>query len=175
MARKPTNPATRNTRLWRVLALLLAVETIASLATLPRTPAEATQNPILQGATIPPQVLTILDRSCRDCHSNQTRYPWYSYLAPISTLINRDVTRGRGFLNLSQWAEYPKVRRLRALTGIANQVKDGIMPLDIYIRLHPDARLSPQEQQLVFDWTQAERLRLIMQDAEPTPSGAGND
>lgn len=145
---------------WFALALV-TIEVIASIATLPPT-SDPNPRPLLEGAQVSPKVLAILDRSCRDCHSDATRYPWYSYLAPVSTLISRDVTRGRGFLNLSKWTEYSVIRRQRALTGIANQVKDGLMPLDIYIRLHPEARLSNEEVDLVFDWVQTERMRLIM-------------
>jgi hypothetical protein len=149
---------------WFALALV-TIEVIASVATLPPA-SQRPDGPLLEGAQVPPKVLAILDRSCRDCHSDATRYPWYSYLAPVSTLVSRDVTRGRGFLNLSKWTEYSVIRRQRALTGIANQVKDGLMPLDIYIRLHPEARLSNEEVDLVFDWVQTERMRLIMEQQQ---------
>lgn len=151
------------------MALLFA-EALASYATLPPRPAADLQSHplLLRGAQVDPTVVAILDRSCRDCHSEATRYPWYSYLAPVSTLIQRDVSRGREQLNLSRWNEYSVIRRQRALTGIANQVKNGLMPLDIYLRLHPEARLSAAEEDLVFEWTQAERLRLILQNRRPS-------
>jgi hypothetical protein len=80
----------------------------------------------------------------------------------ISEVIRTDVARGREQLNLSQWSQYSRLRQQRALTGIANQVRDRIMPLPNYLRLHPTARLSEQEVEAVFEWAQQERLRLIV-------------
>jgi hypothetical protein len=117
--------------------------------------------PLFVGADLPPDVRTILERSCQDCHSDRTRYPWYSYVAPVSLLINRDVKAGRARLNLSQWGEYTLTRRLRFLSEMANQVQQREMPLTIYTLMHRNARLSDTDVQSVFRWTQTERLRLI--------------
>jgi Haem-binding domain len=117
--------------------------------------------PLLAGNEVPPEVRAILDRSCRDCHSELTRYPWYSYVAPVSLLIRRDVTAGRARLNLSRWGDYTPIRRMRFLSEIANQVKDREMPLPAYTLIHRNARLSDSEVQTVFRWTQTERLRLL--------------
>jgi hypothetical protein len=70
---------------------------------------------------------------------------------------------GRERLNFSKWAEYPVVRRERYLSEIANQVQDGGMPLTIYTLMHRDARLSQSDVAAVFEWTQAERARLILE------------
>ena len=122
---------------------------------------ERSQAPLLEGAQIDPAVLSILRRSCVDCHSDATRYPWYSYVAPVSLIIRSDVTRGRERLNLSRWTEYSPPRKLRALTGIANQVKDGEMPIPIYTFVHREAKLSDAEVQAVYGWAEGERTRLI--------------
>jgi hypothetical protein len=119
------------------------------------------QAPLLAGAQIPPRVHATLDRACRDCHSEATRYPWYSYIAPVSFLVNRDVRVGREHLNFSRWSEYSIIRRERCLSEIANQVQDGGMPMAIYVAMHPSARLSGEEVRAIFEWTQAERARLI--------------
>lgn len=140
---------------------LAAVLLMASVATRPVGVASAT--PMLTGAQINAQVTSILSRACQDCHSDITRYPWYSYVAPVSLLIKEDVQRGRERLNLSQWHEYSSLRRQRALSEIANQVKIGGMPLEIYTRLHPEAKLSDADAEAVFQWTQSERLRLILE------------
>jgi hypothetical protein len=132
----------------------------ASLWTAPVRSASA-GTPLLAGAELPPEVRTILERSCQDCHSERTRYPWYSYVPPVSFLVQRDVTRGRARLNFSQWSEYPLIRRERYLSEIANQVKDGGMPLPIYTLMHRDAKLSTADVDAIFAWTQSERMRLI--------------
>ncbi len=105
--------------------------------------------------------MALIDKSCRDCHSNATRYPWYSYVAPVSVLVQQDVDKGRERLNLSKWHEYSLVRQQRALSVIANQVQDGEMPLAVYTWLHRDAILSDADRKLIFEWTQSERTRLI--------------
>ena len=115
----------------------------------------------MSGARIDPRVLSIIERSCGDCHSETTYYPWYSYVAPVSWLIQSDVSGGRKHLNLSHWSDYPLLRRERSLSEIANQVKDGGMPLPQYTLIHRNARLSPADANAIFQWTQTERARLI--------------
>jgi len=146
---------------YRIFALLLlGILAVASVISdiRPRVNAHA---PLLEGALVPPDVRSAIDRACRDCHSETTRYPWYSYIAPVSWLINRDIQSGREHLNLSRWSEYSVIRRERCLSEIANQVQDGGMPLAIYSVMHRSARLSRRDVQAIFDWTQAERARLI--------------
>ena len=145
---------------------LLALIVIASLATPPRT-AERAGAPLLSGAQVDPRVLATIARSCADCHSDATRYPWYSYIAPVSWLVERDVIRGRERLNLSNWSDYPPLRRQRFLSEIANQVLDGEMPLPLYTLLHRSAKLSAADMEAIFQWTQAERARLVAAPREP--------
>src|SRR5262249_21259371 len=98
-------------------------------------------------------------------HSEATRYPWYSYIAPVSLLLRNNINEGRTRLNLTRWSEYPASRRIRALTGIANQVTDGEMPPQNYTWLHRDAKLTESDKKQIFDWTQTERRRLIAESA----------
>ena len=147
-------------RLGRIALILAAAVIVTSAFTLPRSSADSTA-PLLAGARVDPIVMATIERSCRDCHSDATRYPWYSYVAPVSFLIQRDVRRGRARMNLSQWGQYSLIRRERYLSEIANQVKDRDMPLPIYTWMHRSAKLSDADVNAVFNWTQAERLRLI--------------
>ena len=150
---------------WILIALAMLIA-VASFLTWPRP---SPPIPILTGARIPKIVLARIDAACRDCHSDATRYPWYSYVAPVSILVQRDVRNGRERLNLSKWQDYPVVRRQRWLSEIANQVQDGGMPLPIYTRLHPDANLTDADKALIFAWTQSERARLIAESVNLTP------
>jgi hypothetical protein len=151
-------------RLKIALFLLLACIVVLSLATMPNeSPAG---NAILDGAHIPLDVRAILDRSCQDCHSEATHYPWYSYVAPFSFLIRSDVIHGREHLNLSRWSEYSLARKERSLSEIANQIKDRDMPLPQYTLIHRNARLTDADVDAVFKWTQAERSRLIVENAQ---------
>lgn len=151
-------------RLLIVLTAVAGLLIVASVASPPVGSADAGR-PLLSGATVDPQVLSILDRSCGDCHSEATRYPWYSYVAPVSWLIKSDVVEGRQHLNLSRWGDYSMVRRQRSLSEIANQVRDREMPPWQYTVIHRDAKLSAGEVTAVFQWTQKERTRLITEGA----------
>jgi hypothetical protein len=118
-------------------------------------------DPLLSGAKIDSSVLSIIQRSCQDCHSEATHYPWYSFVAPVSWLIESDVSGGREHLNLSRWSDYPLARRERSLSEIANQVKEREMPLPQYTWIHRNAKLSEADRNALFQWTQGERARLI--------------
>ena len=149
----------------RTAALLALAGLVAAVSFITRPP-PSPGTPILTGARIPPKVLARLNSACRDCHSDATHYPWYSYVAPFSILVQNDVRAGRERLNLSKWQDYSAVRRQRFLSEIANQVQDGGMPLPVYTWLHRDAVLAAADTALMFEWTQAERARLI---AESVP------
>ena len=91
------------------------------------------------------QTAGLFHRSCYDCHSNQTTWPWYSNVAPVSWLVQRDVNGGRRHLNFSRWDE-PQ----RHAKDIAQQIKQGDMPPWFYLPMHPMARLSETEKQMLI-------------------------
>jgi hypothetical protein len=112
-------------------------------------------NPPVEGdVSAPPEVQHILRRACYDCHSNETRWPWYHTIAPLSWLMQRDVKRGRARLNFSQWSAYASDPGTVAekLEKIARLVSRGEMAPWSYQLLHPSARLSPPQRQTVCDW-----------------------
>jgi Haem-binding domain len=149
----------------RALLVIAAIVVLTSYFTRPQSSANS-HSPLLVGAKIDSGTRQLIERSCRDCHSDTTRYPWYSYVAPVSWLIDYDVQQGREHLNLSRWEEYSLIRRERALSEIANQVRDGAMPLWQYTWIHRNTRLSNADADAIFQWTQAERLRLILGSIE---------
>jgi hypothetical protein len=109
---------------------------------------------------VPPEVAATLDRSCRDCHSNKTVWPWYTQVAPVSWWLKNHVDEGRRDLNLSEWAKLPPDRQDRKLRQICDEVQDGQMPLASYLPMHPTAKLSEQDKKTLCDWTDKERERL---------------
>jgi len=109
---------------------------------------------------ISPQVAAILDRSCNDCHSNKTVWPWYTNVAPVSWFLTNHVNEGRRNMNLSAWGSYDKDKQSRRLRDMCEQVQDGNMPLSTYTPLHPSAKLSPADVQTICDWANSERTRL---------------
>ena len=83
----------------------------------------------------------IFDRSCSDCHSNDTVWPWYSHVAPASWLLYRDVYGGRRHLNVSEFNTYDARQKQRRLEQVCEEVKQGDMPPWYYVPMHPDAKL----------------------------------
>ncbi len=105
------------------------------------------------------EVSAILSRSCGDCHTGATRWPWYSQISPVSWYLASDVDQGRRHLALSDWASYDSKRALNKLDEICEQVQQGEMPPSPYLLIHRDARLSEPDKKLLCDWTSAERKR----------------
>ena len=101
---------------------------------------------------IPGDVAVILDESCRDCHSNNTRYPWYSRVKPAAWLLEKHVKEGKEELNLSEFASYSTRRQRSKLSSTASQVRDGEMPLRTYLWLHPEAKLTQAEKERLLTW-----------------------
>jgi hypothetical protein len=104
-----------------------------------------------------PKVETILERSCADCHSNRTRWPWYTNVAPVSWFVIGHVNDGRRDLNFSEWGNYDKRKQLSRLDQMCDLAKAGVMPLDSYTPLHPGSKLSPGDVKALCAWTQAQR------------------
>ena len=111
-------------------------------------------------AEVPEAVERILDRSCRDCHSNETRLPRYSYLQPSASFLASHIDDGRRELNFSVWATYEKSRRRRKLDEICREAEAREMPLPSYLWIHRAARLSDEEIRTLCRWTEAESARL---------------
>jgi len=110
-----------------------------------------------------PQVSGILNRACRDCHSNQTSWPWYSKVAPVSWLLSHDVAEGRRELNFSEWGGYNPRRAGNKLKEICEQVERAEMPLSYYLPMHPDAKLSPEDRKAICAWAREEKAALTPQ------------
>lgn len=109
---------------------------------------------------IPPNVETTLSRACNDCHSSKTTWPWYSNVAPISWMLGEHVKDGRGELNMSEWATYSAKKKRRKLQEICEQVNKKEMPISSYLWLHPDAKLSDADRNLLCDWANAEKAKI---------------
>ena len=91
---------------------------------------------------VPPAAGAVLERACRDCHSNRTEWPWYSNVAPVSWFVIDHVNHGRSHLNFSEWSSYQPDRRRELLEGICKETRSGAMPLPSYTWIHWNARLS---------------------------------
>lgn len=100
----------------------------------------------------PEKVQRILRKSCYDCHSNETIYPKYAYVAPISWSVKHHINKGRKHLNFSVWGTYNKYQKNRILENAIADIEQHRMPLKGYLAQHPDAKLIPEEQKLLIDY-----------------------
>jgi hypothetical protein len=113
----------------------------------------STNNDMVSVEKLDGNVSAILKTSCYDCHSNQTYYPWYSHVAPVSWLVANDVKEGRAKLNFSDWELNNKRRKIRQLEDIKDQIQQGEMPMSIYTVIHKKAKLTESQKQLLVKWT----------------------
>ncbi len=116
--------------------------------------------PLLAGAEADAAVLHTLEKSCQNCHSERTEWPWYSYVAPVSWLIENDVHQGRSHMNLSRWQQYDSEKQHELLAAMGAVARNHIMPPPRYTFLHPGSRPSPVELERIYQWTRMERRRL---------------
>ncbi len=124
------------------------------------TTAEVTSDHVTKTANVPPEVEKILRGSCFDCHSNHTVWPWYTNIAPVSWLVSDDVVRGRKKLNFSEWGKMTDSKREKKLQDICDEVTEGEMPLNKYLIIHSDAKLSQADKDAICKWTEQELNRM---------------
>lgn len=110
---------------------------------------------LIQTERPPDKVELVLRKACYDCHSNQSVFPWYSYVAPVSWLVAKDVRIGREELNFSDWADQNKRRRIKIMNEVAEEIEKRKMPLKVYTITHRDAILSDEEIQALTAWTES--------------------
>lgn len=110
-------------------------------------------NPPAEGEIDAPRnVSAILHRACYDCHSNETVWPWYSHVAPVSWLVASDVSEGRENVNFSEWGKLDPARRTKKQRKIGREVREGDMPESYYVPMHPRARLSAADRKVLETW-----------------------
>jgi hypothetical protein len=134
---------------WAVLVLLTGIQFIRPARNNSEQVAAAG---FVRSFGVPDSVNRILQSSCYDCHSNHTRYPWYSSIQPFGWLLARHIKRGKSELNFSEFAGYSLRRQMSKFKAITNQVEDNEMPLKSYKVLHKKARLSSDEKRLIIGW-----------------------
>ena len=110
------------------------------------------ENDLIYNNKLPESAENILRTSCYDCHSNESIYPWYSYIAPVSWLVVRDIKVGREELNFSEWESQSKMDKAKNIDKIIDEVSDEEMPMAIYTLIHTDAKLTAEDRQLLVDW-----------------------
>lgn len=101
---------------------------------------------------VPADVKTILAKACNDCHSNATRYPWYSEIQPVSWWLSDHIKDGKRHFNFNEFEGYQVARQYKKLEECIDEIKKGDMPLSSYTIIHKDAILSDEEKSTLFTW-----------------------
>jgi hypothetical protein len=118
------------------------------------------ENDISKTFDVPENIQLIIETSCYDCHSNNTEYPWYNKIQPVSYIMEDHITEGKEELNFSEIGSYSKRRLKSKLKSIISQIDDEEMPMFSYTIIHRDALLSEEEKEQIKDWATSELDKL---------------
>lgn len=120
-------------------------------------PVERTNPPVTGLVDAPEEVLTTLRRSCWDCHSNETDWPWYAYVAPMKLRVSQHVWMGREHVNFTEWDSYDAEELDEAYEDIAKVIDRGRMPLKDYLLVHRNAKLTTSDRDRLVSWAESAR------------------
>jgi hypothetical protein len=117
-------------------------------------------NDIAHYVQVPDTVMHLLQKSCFDCHSNQTRYPWYVNINPVGWWLRHHIDEGKHALNFSDLSPLPKKKLVHRMGDIGEQVKEHEMPLKSYTLIHMDAKLDDAQIQILKAWSDKARAEM---------------
>lgn len=140
-----------------LLALLVVLVILQFFRPEKNIAAAASPNAIGTKYSVPADVQTILKKSCNDCHSNTTEYPWYASVQPVGLWLNHHIEEGKGELNFDEFTTYSPKKARHKLEEVHEAVTEGWMPLDSYLWIHHESKLTPEEAKVLGDW--AKNLR----------------
>ena len=142
----------------KILLVLLAALVILQFIHPKKNKAEGPlPNYIGNSFTIPADVKTILAKACNDCHSNNTRYPWYANFQPIHWLLDKHIKNGKKELNFDEYTSRSLRFQYKKMEEVIDEVKEGAMPLNSYTWVHKDAKLTIEEKAKITSWAQSIR------------------
>lgn len=104
---------------------------------------------------VPSDIEDMLRTACFDCHSQEVKFPWYSYIAPVSWQVAKDINMGREHLDFSNWEQLSKRKKIKMLGEISDEVSLGSMPMSIYILMHKEANLSGEKRDRIVSWAES--------------------
>lgn len=143
-----------------VLVLVILLIVIQFIRPSRNLSAVMSANDISRQYTVPDTVAHILQRACNDCHSNNTRYPWYTNIQPVGLWMQHHVNEGKKELNFSEFGAYTPKRQNHKMEEVGEQIEKGEMPLDSYLWIHKDAILSASEKETLIAWAKDLRSRI---------------
>ena len=165
---KSKNPAAKSKWLKRIIVILFLVFIIIQFFQPSKNNNDiSSANDISSLVHVPDTVQQILKVSCYDCHSNNTRYPWYTNIQPVGWWLNHHVEEGKEHLNFNEFTNIPptekrttRERQLKKLEEVKETVEEGEMPLSSYTLIHTNAKLTKEQKQILIDWSDSARMAL---------------
>jgi hypothetical protein len=149
--------------MWRILKdpRIIIIALILGLLIVQAIRVERSNPPVQSDLVAKPEIKTLLRGACYNCHSNQTRWPWYAYVAPASWLAAHDVREGRENLNFSEWGTLSIKSQSRELEKIAHRVIEGEMPPWYYTMVHREGRLTMTNRAIIWAWALTESEAIV--------------
>lgn len=143
-----------------LLILLVAFVVIQFIRPAKNQSAAVSANDISKHVEVPDNVAKVLTRSCYDCHSNNTSYPWYSNIQPVAWWLNDHVVEGKAELNFSEFGSYAPKKQAHKMEEVAEMLETDEMPLKSYTLIHGNAVLNAEEKAAVISWAKALELQI---------------
>ena len=126
-----------------------------------KTNPQVVQAETLEASTaVPPNIAAIIGKSCGDCHTNQTVYPWYSNVQPAGWFLKNHIDDGRRKLNFSIWNTYTRAKKSKKLDEICEQIESKEMPIPSYLWIHRDSILSDSDGKALCEWAKQEKAKI---------------
>ncbi len=147
-----------------LLALLLVFVAMQFIRPAHNRGGQVMPTDITKTINVPGNIEYVFKKSCYDCHSNSTRYPWYVNIQPIGWMLSSHIKEGKANLNFSEFGTYSKRKQANKLRAIATSTKDGSMPIQSYTIMHANARLSKKNKALIIDWATTARVSIMEKD-----------
>ncbi len=124
------------------------------------------KNHIFTQEQLPENVKLTLQNACMDCHSNNTKYPFYDRIAPVSWMVNKHIVEGKDELNFSEWGEMDAYDKIGALEDIRQEVEQKNMPLKQYVFMHKEAKLTDEQRAALIAWIDKKGSELVKSSTE---------
>lgn len=139
-----------------IMSLLVVIQFFRIDKTNPKIVVE---NDFISQTNPPENIAKLIKTSCYDCHSNESKYPWYTNFAPISWMIKQHINEGREELNFSEWGIFKEKRKKHKLEECYELIEEGEMPLTSYLIAHGEAKLSAEQKKDLINWFKAEKIK----------------
>ena len=135
-----------------LLGLFIVFIVIQFIRPAHNTSGQVLSTDITKTINVPDKILDVFKNSCYDCHSNDTRYPWYINIQPMGWIMADHIKTGKANLNFSEFGSYSKRKQANKLRSLTETINDGSMPISSYTIMHTDAKLSEENKKLITDW-----------------------